>query len=124
MSLYCEYNAIARRKRCMEIEKNLERHLKFCIEFYIGPIECVCPVLLCNNLNTSPTLLVKCCGICCPSACIGIMTHLYSSYINTHAEFNNHAKATYPRKHIINTFAYSLCFIRKVPRYKDKDIRF
>ena len=104
----------------MEIEKNIERHLKF----YIGPIECACPVLLCNDLNTFPTLLVKFCGIFCPSACIGIMTHLYSLYINTHADFDNHAKATYSRKHIINTFAYSHCFIRKFPRYNDIDFRF
>ena len=84
----------------MEIEKNLERHLKLYTEFYIGPIECACQVLLCNDLNTFPTLLVKFCGIFYPSACIGIMAHLYSLYINTHAEFNNHAKATYSRKHI------------------------
>ena len=44
--------------------------------------------------------------------------------INTHAELDNHAKATYSRKHIINTFAYSLCFIREVPRYNDIDFRF
>ena len=104
--------------------ENLGRHLKLCIEFYLGIIECACPVLLCNNLNTSPTLLVKFCGIFRPSACVRIMTHWFSSYINTHVELDNHAKATDSRKHIINTFSYSLRFIRKVPRYNDIDFRF